>query len=114
MLVGSSRHRGAPTLIKVSPSQLQLLFICSGVGSKVVLVTPHVATVLLLGLSIALEPGTSGCVACELGISQRFSIGVADEPLSVTFLKYLCQEFKESKLICERDECNGGNGQKVE
>ncbi len=86
MLVGSSRHRGAPTLVKFSPSQLQLLFICSGVGSKVVLVVPHVATVLLLGVAIvALEPGTSRCVACELGISQGFSIGVADEPLSVIF-----------------------------
>ena len=114
MLVGSSRHRGAPTRVKFSPSQLQLLFICSGVGSKVVFVVPHVATVLLLGVAIALEPGTSRCVACELGISQRFSIGVADEPSSVIFLKYLCQEFKESKLIRECDECNGGNRQTIE
>ncbi len=114
MLVGSSRHRGSPTLIKFSPSQLQLLFICSGVGSKVVLVVPHIATVLLLGMAIAsLEPGTSRCVACELGISQRLSRCVADEPLSVIFWTNFCQKFKESKLICECDECNGGNGQRV-
>lgn len=47
-----SRHRGAFTLIAFSMSQLQLFFNRACIGAEVVLVIPHIATLLLLDASV--------------------------------------------------------------